>query len=107
MCTKENVDTVSVTYARSPQKSLCRGSAEMGIKRTFLGKILTELNIKPYIWCLIHGLFEDDPDWRSQFCEHFVSLFEDNTTFLNQIVWTDEPAFKLWDTKLPQLCLLE
>ena len=34
MCTKENVDTVSEAYARSPQKSLRRGSAEMGIKRT-------------------------------------------------------------------------
>ena len=95
MCTKENVDTVSEAYARSPQKSLHRGSAEMGIKRTSLRKILTELNMKPYIPRLIHRLLEDDSDWRSQFCEHFVSLCEDNTTFLNQIVWTDEAAFKL------------
>ena len=95
MCTKENVDTVSEAYTRSPQKSLCHGSAEMGIKQTFLRKILMELNMKPYILCLIHGLLEDDPDRRSQFCEHFVSLCEDNTTFLNQIVWIDEAAFKL------------
>ena len=95
MCTKENVDTVSEAYARSSQKSLCRGSAEMGIKRTSLRKILTELNMKPYIPRLIHGLLEDDPNRRSQFCEHFVSLCEDDTTFLNQIVWTDEAAFKL------------
>ena len=51
--------------------------------------------MKPYIPRLIHGPLEDDPDRRSQFCEHFVSLCEDNTTFLNQIVWTDEAAFKL------------
>lgn len=95
MCTEENVATVSEAFARSPQKSLRRGSAEMGIKRTSLRKILTELNMKPYIPRLIHGLLEDDPDRRSQFCEHFVSLCEDNTTFLNQIVWTDEAAFKL------------
>ena len=86
MCTKENVDTVSEAYARSPQKSLHSGSAEMGIKRTSLGKILMELNMKPYILRLIYGLLEDDPDQRSQFCEHFVSLCEDNITFLNQIV---------------------
>ena len=49
MYTKENVDTVSEAYARSPQKSLRRGSAEMGIKRISLRKILTELNMKPYI----------------------------------------------------------
>ena len=80
MCRKENVDTVSEAYARSPQKLLRRGSAEMGIKRTYLRKILTELNMKTYIPRLIHGLLEDDPDRRSQFCEHFVSLCEDNTT---------------------------
>ena len=67
----------------------------MGIKRTSLGKILTEHDMKPYIPCLIHGLLEDDRNRRSQFCEHFVSLCEDNTTFLNQIVWIDEAAFKL------------
>ena len=95
MCTKENIDIVSEANARSSQKSLRRGSAEMGIKRTSLPKILTELNMKPNIPRLIHRLLEDDPDRRSQFCEHFVSLCEDNTTFLNQIVWTDEAAFKL------------
>ena len=95
MCTKENVDTVSEAYARSPQKSLRRGSAEMGIKRTSLRKILTELNMKPYIPRLIHGLLEDDSNRRFQFCEHLVSLCEDNTTLLSQIVWTDEAAFKL------------
>ena len=51
--------------------------------------------MKPHIPRLIHGLLEDDPDRRSQFCEHFVSLCKDNTTFLNQIVWTDEATFKL------------
>ena len=71
------------------------GSAEMGIKRTSLCKILTKLNMKTYIPRFIHGLLEDDPDGRSQFCEHFVSYCEDNTTFLNQILWTDEAAFKL------------
>ena len=95
MCTKRNVDTVSEAYARSPQKPLRRGSAEMGIKRTYLRKILTELNMKSYIPRLIHGLLEDDSDRRSQFCEHFVSLCEDNTTFSNQIVWTDKAVFKL------------
>ena len=67
MCTNENVDTVSEAYARSPQKSLRRGNAEMGIKRTSLRKILTELNMKPYIPRLIQGLLEDDPDRRPQF----------------------------------------
>ena len=40
MCTKENMVTVSEAYARSPQKSLCRGSTELGIKQTSLHKIL-------------------------------------------------------------------
>ena len=95
MCTKENVDTVSEVYARSPQKSFRHGNDEMGIKQTSLPKILTKLNIKPYILHLIYRLLEDDLDRRSQFYEHFVSLCEDNTTFLNQILWTDEAAFKL------------
>ena len=44
MCTKENMVTVSEAYARSPPKSLRRGSTEMGIKQTSLHKILTFIN---------------------------------------------------------------
>ena len=44
MCTKENMVTVSEAYASSTQKSLRRGSTELGIKRTSLHKILTFIN---------------------------------------------------------------
>ena len=64
VCTEENLTTVAEAYARSPKKSLRRGSAEIGIKRTSLHKILTKLNMKPYIPQLIHRLLEDDPDRR-------------------------------------------
>ena len=93
--TEQNLTTVAEAYTRSPKKSLRRASAEIGIKRTSLRKILTKLHMRPYIPRLIHGLLEDDPDRRSQFCEQFVKMCEDNPTFLDEIVWTDEATFKL------------
>ena len=60
-----------------------------------LRKILTKLHMRPYIPRLINGLLEDDPDRRSQFCKQFDRMCEDNPTFLDKIVWTDEATFKL------------
>ena len=49
VCTEQNLTTVAEAYARSPKKSLRRASAEIGIKRTSLRKILTKLHMRPYI----------------------------------------------------------
>ena len=95
VCTEQNLTTDAEAYARSSKKSLRRASAEIGIKRTSLHKILTKLHMRPYIPRLIHGLLEDDPDRRSQFCQQFVRMCEDNPTFVDEIVWTDEATFKL------------
>ena len=52
--------------------------------------------MKPYRPALLHGLLEDDPDRRLQFCETLndFSLNED-PEILNKIIWSDEATFKL------------
>ena len=53
VCTEQNLATVAEAYGRSPKKSLRRARAEIGIKRTSLHKILTKLQMRPYILRLV------------------------------------------------------
>ena len=53
VCTEQNLATVAEAYGRSPKKSLRHASAEIGIKRISLRKILTKLQMRPYIPTLI------------------------------------------------------
>ena len=56
MCTEQNLAAVAEAYGRSPNKLLRHASAEIGIKRTSLHKILTKLHMRSHIPRLIHGL---------------------------------------------------
>lgn len=53
------------------------------------------LHLKPYRPRLIHELNEDDPDRRSEFCETFIALCEEDPMLINNIWWSDESTFKL------------
>jgi len=51
------------------KKSTRRAAQELSLTRTSLRRLMLKLNLKPYRPRLLHGLLEDDPDRRLQFCE--------------------------------------
>ena len=53
------------------------------------------MNFKPYRPRLVHGLLEDDPDRRLQFCEMMRGQFVGEVETLDKIIWSDEACFKL------------
>ena len=54
------------------------------------------MKFKPYRPRLVHGLLEDDPDRRLQFCEIMRDQFVgDQVERLDKIIWSDEACFKL------------
>ena len=57
--------------------------------------MLKELNYRPYIPRLLHGLLEDDADRLLQFCEVFINQCEATPALLDKILWSDEAQFKL------------
>lgn len=108
----DNRNLVAQSVVQSPKKSTRRRSLELDISRSTLQRILHSLNLKPYKPRLIHGLLEDDPDRRIQFCGIFINQCQETPDLLDQIVWTDEANFKLsgmvnkhncvyWDTTNP------
>ena len=94
-CTDENKDLVAASVIEYPCTSTRRRSLELGINRRSLQMMLKDLNYKPYIPRLVHGLIEDDGDRRLQFCEIFVNQCEATPNLLDKIVWSDEAQFKL------------
>jgi hypothetical protein len=62
---------VSQAFKKSPQKSSQRASIELGIARRSLSRLMQCLGLKIYRPRLLHGLLQDDPDRRLQFCEVF------------------------------------
>lgn len=110
--TEENRDTVATMLTQSPRKSLRRLSSETGISKSHLGRMLKEMDYKPYRPRLVHHLNDDDPDRRREFCELLFGQCHANSDFLDSIVWSDEAKFMLngrvnrhncyyWDTKNP------
>ena len=71
----ENEMLVTMTFVNSPKKSARRASAELPIPRISLQRLMHKLKLKPYRPQLVHGLLEDDPDRRLQFCKMMRNQF--------------------------------
>ena len=59
-------------------------------------RILSELKLRPYRPRLVQQLSDDDddPDWRSEFCEKLLVMVEEENSIFDQIMWTDEENFE-------------
>ena len=93
--TTENEELVAGAFQRSPHKSTRRASAELGIPRRSLGRLMKQLGLKPYRPRLLQHLSEDDPDRRLQFAEIILNKIRENDQLLGKIIWSDEACFKL------------
>ena len=69
------MDLVAAAYVQSPRKSQRKASSELQIFHRSLGRIMTEIGLKPFRPRLLQALNDDDPDRRQQFCEEFLSLY--------------------------------
>ena len=93
--TEENEMRVTMTFINIPQKSTRCATQELSLPRTSLRCLMRKLNLKPCRRRLLHGLLEDDPDWRLQFCEIMRKPISDDRDLLAKIIWSDEACFKL------------
>lgn len=93
--TQENEILVSQAFTESPKKSKQRASVELGISCRSLSRIMQRLGLKMYRPRLLHGLLEDDPDRRLQFCEVVLNEERQGNGIINKIMWSDEAHFKL------------
>ena len=91
--TAENVLLVAEEIFRSPDipKSHRRLFDTLNISASPLYRILQELNLKPYMPRLFHGLNDDDPDRRLQFAS---SGMEWQAEILNSLVGWGYVSFK-------------
>jgi hypothetical protein len=115
--TEENEMLVAMTFVNSPKKSTRRASQQLSIPRTSLRRLMDKLKLKPYRPRLVHGLLEDDPDRRLQFCESILGhITNEQPDLLDKIIWSDEACFKLsghvnrhncvyWTDKNPHLTI--
>ena len=80
----------------SPKKSTRRLSCEQNVSRSSVRRILHKAKFKYYIPRLVHGLLEDDPDRRIQFCEIMLNEMRvHDEELFSKIIWSDEATFKL------------
>lgn len=93
--TEENKERVAEELERSPDKSKSqrRLSAVLGINRSTLRHILTDMKLRPYHPRLIHALTEDDPDRRVEFSEQWLGKLQEDPDLCKHVVWTDEAKF--------------
>ena len=67
--TPANIEAVRVALTQSPSKSTRRASAELGISRRSLQRILhSNLHLFPYKMTVLHKLTAIDKERRLQFC---------------------------------------
>jgi len=80
---------------KSPQKSKQRASIELGISHRSLIHLMQRLGLKMYRPRLLHGLLEDDPHRRLQFCEVVLNDERQGNGIVDKITWSYEAHFNL------------
>lgn len=96
--TPENMTAAGDMVAGSPQTSLSAGASALQISRRSYGRILQELDLKPYHAQHVPELTEDDFDRRAQFCGLMLQRLADDHRLIDHIIWSDECKFMLGGT---------
>ena len=91
----QNIETMAQFYHENPSTSQVRASLQVQISRTSLQRIMKDLKLRLWRPQLIHALNEDDFDRRSQFCQWYVNVTEEDPSVEDRILWFDEATFHL------------
>lgn len=86
---------VAEAFIENPHLSLRKASAQLGIPKNSVHRVMKSLKFHPYKIHLLQELNEDDPDRRIEFCETMMNIINDNALFLQRIVFSDESTFTL------------
>lgn len=112
--TVDNRDAVKSLFTNDPTTSTRRVASEMGISKTSILRILSDLKLRLYHPRLVQQLNDDDPDRRMEFCKTLLTMIEEDDTILDKIIWAEKAIFKLnghvnrhnsvyWATENPQI----
>ena len=97
--TPNNVSRVQESVGRSPSKSLCRRSQELGISVSSVRRMLVkDLKLYPYRIHVKHELTKNDKEKRVAMCQWFSETIDNNEKFLNDVWFSDEAHFLLMVT---------
>lgn len=91
-----NIELVRASVAASPKTSIRKRSAQLGISRETLRRILTnDLNLFPYKIQSVQRLFPGDYQLRLDYARMFLEIAENNPNFLMKLIMGDEAHFYL------------
>lgn len=111
---EEKVESVRMSFTRSPQKSTRKASRELNIPQPTVWKILRKrLKHKPYHLQFLQALTPIDKVSRFEFCTQ-MQQFMDEDGFCEKLVFSDEATFfvngkvnkhnvRIWGTENPRV----
>jgi hypothetical protein len=94
--TPENIETAWAAISRSHKRSARRHSVALNISSRSLWRILhSGLLFRPYQLHIVGEVSDRDFAWRSAFCEQFVTLVNEHSDVIRQVIMSDEAHFEL------------
>lgn len=112
--TPQQEDEILVRVAQNSEISTRRLSTATGISQPSVIRILHKENLYPYHFTPVQNLLPRDYRTRVEFCQWLKGKLNNNPTFLNNILFTDEATFTrrgvfnwrnshAWETENPRL----
>ena len=88
------MDPVRESFSRSPRKSIRRASRELGVPCSTVQKILHKhLRLHAYKLQLLHHIKPADHRKRTDFAVEMLSRIEENESYLDLVLFSDESTF--------------
>ena len=116
---RENLDRLHQSLVEDPHLSVRARARETGIPRESVRRLLrNDLQANPLRPKILQLLSEEDKAMRLVFCDEMSTILENDATFLDQLVFTDEANFHLngavnrhncryWATENPNFIISE
>ena len=116
---RENLDRLHQSLVEDPHLSVRARARETGIPRESVRRLLrNDLQAYPFRPKILQLLSEEDKAMRLVFCDEMSTILENDATFLDQLVFTDEANFHLngavnrhncryWATENPNFIISE
>ena len=93
---EETIERVRTAFARSPRKSIRRASTELQIPRSTIQKIIHKrLHLSAFKIQLRHHIKPNDRPLRVHFAAEMLLRIENDNSYLDNIVFSDEVTFPL------------
>ena len=91
----ESSTDVLALFEVDPHLSVSCAALESNVSETSVRRILRANCFHPYKMFLCQGLHAEDVDTRLNFCEGMLQIIENNATYCENIIFSDEATFNL------------